>query len=344
MLVGMAVHGWYHPLAETDTYISSLEKALDSVNIDHFRIRGHKLPHGKISQIISASVSRYFMRYDPLRFDLVHDTRGDSVSRNVDVSTIPDLYWYQHKNDLKDRLLQLPIKIFEDYGRTLRLSKRVVVINPVIKKEFEQFFGPKYSEKIKVIPFPVEPMDFYGRHDKKYDVIWVGSTDKRKRLPLFLQSLVNLPKDYRVGIRVNYLSPYISDKQKLIKNLITVAQNDDRKIEIIQFNKLWDSMKDLYLSAKCLVSTSHYEGFQAPVAEAYLSGTRVVLPRNELFMSIYGDAEGVHYYNGKEELPSKIIEAVEQGKFSPDQKIINYLGFKNVGNLLRETYEESMPY
>jgi len=103
-------------------------------------------------------------------------------------------------------------------------------------------------------------------------------------------------------------------------------------------------MKDIYLSAKCLVSTSHYEGFQAPVAEAYLSGTRVVLPRNELFMSIYGDAEGVHYYNGKEELPSKIIEAVEQGKFSPDQKIINYLGFKNAGNLLRETYEEAMHY
>lgn len=344
MHVGLAVHGWYHPLMETDVYISGLEKALSSINLIHDRIKGYKLPHGKFSQIISASICRYLMKYDGLEFDLIHDTRGDSVFRNVDVSTITDLYWYQHKTDPVDRLLQVPIKVFQDYGRTMRLSKRITVINPVIKTEFEQFFGRKYNEKINVIPVPVEPQYFYRKDNTKYEVVWVGSTDKRKRLPLFLQSLNELPKYYRIGIRVNYVSPYISDDNQLILKLIETVRNTGRKIEMLQFSKSWDSMNDLYLSSKCLVSTSSYEGFQMPVAEAYLRGTRVVLPKNELFVSLYGDAEGVHYYNSKEELSSKIIEAVEQGKFSPDQRIINYMGFKHVGHLLKETYEEAMPY
>ena len=343
MNVGLAVHGWYHPLAEKDTYISAIEISLNSVGIVSERIRGHNLPNGKISQLVVPSVLKYFMNYGTGNYDIIHDTRGDSVFKNVDVSTIQDLYLYKPKNEPFSKLLNLTLKKYQDYRRTLQLSRQIIVTNTVVRQEIEHFFGTMYNEKIKTVPIPFE----YGpieKGDDRYDVIWVGSSARRKRLPLFLKYISYLPKSYRIGVKLTYVDKYVSDDRKLIENTIRNLQNDGRHIEVISNSKSWDFLTNLYKSSKCLVSTSSYEGFHMPVAEAYLKGVRVILPKNELYISIYGDAEGVNYYDNEEQLPARVIEAVESGKFLPDQRIVNYLSFHHVGSLLKEVYEEAMKY
>ena len=81
-----------------------------------------------------------------------------------------------------------------------------------------------------------------------------------------------------------------------------------------------------------------------PVAEAYLRGVNVVVPKNELYYNIYGEAEGVHYYSNEDALCSRICEAVQYGRFVPDKKVMEYLSHKRVGGLLKDTYEEAMKY
>ncbi|MHB8553550.1 MAG: glycosyltransferase family protein [Thermoplasmataceae archaeon] len=344
MEVGIAVHGWYHPLMETDTYISSIEESLSFVGIVPIRIRGHNIPNGTISQLMFPPILKYFMNYGKQDFDIIHDTRGDSVFRNVDVSTITDLYWNQYKMDLTSNFLKIPIRLYQNYRRTLRLSKRVIILNSIFKKEINQFFGSKYNDKIKVIPVPFDNKSVERNNSDKYDVIWVGSTDKRKQLPIFLDCVRCLPKSYNIAIKATRINRYISDNIIEIDDKIKAMRKDGRSIDVLRFTKSWGSLNDLYLSSKCLVSTSSYEGFHMPVAEAYLRGCHVVLPRSELYSSIYGDAEGVHYYNNKDDFPMIISEAVQYGRFKPDQQIVNYLSFNHVGSMLKDVYEEAMRY
>lgn len=345
MRVGLAVHGWYHPLMNTDTYIISMERALQSVGLTSSRILGHTLPNGTVSQLIFPSILRYFMNYGNDKFDIIHDTRGDSVFRNVDVSTIQDLYWNHHKNNFTDKLIQTPIAIYQNYRRTLKLSRRIIITNSYIKRELVTIFGLKNDNKIRVIPIPFEYKLDARKDDIKYDVIWVGTSDRRKQLPVFIECISNLPKSYKIGIRATYINRFISDDIQNINNKIKMLQYNGWNIEMLKFNKLQDSMNNLYASSKCLVSTSSYEGFHMPVAEAYLRGTHVVIPQNELYTSIYGtEAEGIHYYTNKQDIGLKISEAIQYGRFKPDRKIVEYLSFKHVGLLLKEVYEEAMKH
>ena len=344
MQIGLAVHGWYHPLAETDTYITSLCKALESIGIYANIIDGFRLPYDTISQFIFPPICRYVLKYRDAEYDIIHDTRGDSVFRGVDVATITDLYWNQIKEDLHDKITQIPIKFFQDYRRTLKVSRRIIVLNSMFKEEIKKYFGNEFDHKVRVIPVPMSPSATSLNNERIYDVIWVGSTDRRKQLLLFLNYIDKLPKKYKIGIRVNYLNKRVSDNHRLIHDKISQLRLSGYTIHSLDFVRSWELMDNLYKSSKCLVSTSVYEGFHLPVAEAYLRGVHVILPRNELYSSIYGDEVGVHYYDEYSQLPRKISEAFESGSFTPSKKIINYLSYENVGKMLKTTYEEAMNY
>ena len=344
MRVGLAVHGWYHPLSDIDTYISSIQKALNAVGVPSERIHGRNFPHGTISQLIVPPIVKYFLNYGNKDYDIVHDTRGDSVFKGVYVSSITDLYVYLHMTTLSEKLIRLPLKIFENYKRTLKLSKKVIVLNEVIKTEIVSYFGRRYGDKIRVIPPSFDVPQIKENREEKYDVIWIGSSAKRKNLPLFLEAVSNLPSKYKVGLRFNYINKYVSDDFKAINDAIVRLKDGSKTVDMLPPSKSWDALENLYQSSKCLVSTSSYEGFHMPVAEAYLRGVHIILPQNEFYHSIYGDAEGVHYYNSRKDVNSKILEAIQYGKFMPERNIVDYLSPNHVGTLLKETYEEVMTY
>ena len=104
-----------------------------------------------------------------------------------------------------------------------------------------------------------------------------------------------------------------------------------------------EALDHLYRQSRCLVSTSSYEGFQNPVMEAYLRGTRVVLPDygHPLGPLLLG-ADGVHYYRAGDStaLRRAIHEATEAGSFRVSDDVRRRVGFRTVGEQLRAIYEE----
>lgn len=344
MRIALAVHGWYHPLSETDTYIVSLFKALESVGMNPNIIEGYKLPYGTMTQLFFPPLCRYFLRYRCDDYDIIHDTRGDSVFREVNVATITDFYWNQRKDNFQDKVVQIPMRFYQDYKRTIKKSKRVILLNSTFKTEIGKYFGAEFDQKIKIIPVPISTLPFTASINRMYDVIWIGTTDRRKQLPLFLNSIDKLPRKYKIGLKINYINRHVSDTHPQMSWKINQLRASGYSIDLIDFVKSWSLMEDFYKSSKCLVSTSAYEGFHMPVAEAYLRGVNVVLPRTKLYQSIYGEEVGVHYYKKYSELPQKISEAVESEKFTPSPKIVKYLSYENVGEMLKATYEEAMNY
>jgi glycosyltransferase involved in cell wall biosynthesis len=294
--------------------------------------------------MIIAPIVKYFLNYGDEDYDIVHDTRGDSLFNGVDVSSILDLYVYLHMTTMSEKLVRLPLKIFENYKRTLKLSKKVIVLNEGMKTEIVSYFGQRYGDKIRVIPPSFDVPLIKENREEKYDVIWVGSSAKRKNLPLFLEAVSNLPSKYKVGLRFNYINKYVSDDFKAINDAIVRLKDVGKTVDMLPPSKSWDALENLYRSSKCLVSTSSYEGFHMPVAEAYLRGVNVVLPKNDLYQSIYGEAEGVHYYKDKKDLPTKISEAVQYGRFVHARNVVEYLSHKRVGAQLKEAYEEALKY
>ena len=104
-----------------------------------------------------------------------------------------------------------------------------------------------------------------------------------------------------------------------------------------------DEMERTYARSRCLVATSTYEGYHMPAMEAYLRGIPIVVPREEPFPGIYGDAAGVHYFvrgsSGPASLPEAVRAAISAPPFSPDPGIAEWCSFRRVALLLRTTYE-----
>ena len=117
--VALAVHGWYHPASETDSYIKYLSMSLNTVGIANYKLEGYHIPYGTLYQPFFASTLRYVMKYKTSE-DLVHDIYGDSVFRGVDVATIQDLYWNTEQRSSLNKVIQIIQRIYQSYYRTLK--------------------------------------------------------------------------------------------------------------------------------------------------------------------------------------------------------------------------------
>ena len=103
-----------------------------------------------------------------------------------------------------------------------------------------------------------------------------------------------------------------------------------------------EAVARLYRSSRTLVSTSLYEGFHMPVAEAYLRGVNVVLPDAPFYRSTYSSEAGVHWYRGRDQLADTILEGVRSGAFRIDSGFAQRHSYRTVGRALVGTYEEVM--
>ncbi|MDG7000229.1 MAG: hypothetical protein JRN15_14080, partial [Nitrososphaerota archaeon] len=303
----------------------------------------HNLPLGHIAEFIIPPILCRFSSYDQIG-DIVHDTRGDSVFRGVNVSTIHDLYWNYPQTKLSSRLVRFASLLLQSYHRALKLSKAVIVPSEFTRKEILKFYGTRYEGKLRVIPKPCENVapNLSSNTTPEYDVLWIGSTLTRKRLSMFLESVFRLPLSYSIYLKLTYTHPLISEDRVEIKRLVDILRRQGRSITIS--DNYIENIYDIYHHARCIVSTSQYEGFHNPIAEAYVNGTNIVIPRDSIYSSLYPLGEGIHWYQHTIELPSVIVSAVENGKFKPNERVVEYLSPKNVGISLRQTYEEVIGY
>jgi glycosyltransferase involved in cell wall biosynthesis len=337
--VWLAIHAWYHPDSETDGYRRSIATALAKVGIEFQLLRGRTLPYGTIGQSIFPFLLRSVMTYGPSE-GIIHDLYGDSVFTDVDVATIQDLYWnVTRPSTFIDKIVKLRQLVFQGYRRTVRRSKSVIVTTTFTKGEILRAFGGEFEGKIHVIPIPCEPDAPRGSVRGVYDVLWVGSALSRKAPLDFVKAIDALPKRYRVAIRLRNTSPIISDDVNLIRNKVAKYRREGRLVDLLDSALPWEDLDALYRSSKCLVSTSNYEGFHMPVAEAYFRGVNVVLPNAPFYRCTYANEGGIHWYERGFGMANAIVEAVENGPFEIDRVLAERHSNERVGRSLAAVYE-----
>ena len=341
--VWLAVHAWYHPASDNDSYRRSVADSLASVGVPFEILRGRPIPSGPVSQSILPLILRGSMTYG-IPDGLVHDLYGDSVFRDVGVSSIQDLYWNSRQDGLRSRSLQLAILSFQAYRRTLIRSKRVIATTPFMRDELLKAYGSQFKDKIRIVPIACEAGIGPGVRPAVYDVLWIGSTLRRKAPTEFLRAVGILPKEFRIALRLRRASEQLSESADAIAELVDRYRQEGRRIDVWSEEMPRPAIEELYRSSKCLVSTSTYEGFHMPVAEAYLRGLNVVLRDAAYYRSMYdGVGAGIHWYSDSRDLPTAIAEAVRNGPFHIDQALRDRLSFRGVGRLLKGVYEEASP-
>ncbi len=339
MQVWLAVHGWYHPASETDSYRQRIAESLGRAGVKASVLRGVALPYGRLPQAVLPILARDLLSYRVVG-GITHDLYGDSVFRGVDVATIHDLYWNLPHHGFVVKAIQIQQLIYQDYGRTVRKAKHVVVTTQSTRSRLLQLYGAKWRENISVVSVPIAIEGAVRGDHSQYDVVWIGSSVARKRPLMFARLVGELPSRLNVLMRLSPASSLVSDDIHTIRATVNALRFGGRQFRLVEERISEQEMNQIYRSSKCLVSTSVSEGFHVPVAEAYLQQVRVVLPRTEPYLSTYGEAEGVHWYHHDHELKDRIIEAAQAGPFRVDPEVVRTMSFSNVGNMLRQIYEQ----
>lgn len=339
--VWLAVHAWYHPASETDSYRRNIARALTTVGLEFGIFRGKAIPHGLFAQAVLPVLLRDVLTYGNSE-GIVHDLYGDSIFRDAQVATIQDLYWNGPQGTIGGRIVRRQQLLYQSYPRTVRRAKVVVVTTAYHRGQLLRIAGSEFKEKVEVVPVPCLPDNpGIGSHSR-YDVLWVGTALKRKSPMEFIKAVALLPKRLSIAMRLTKTSGIISEDASKIRGLVAEYKREGRRVDLLESRLSWEAMDELYRSSKCLVSTSKVDpGFHMPVAEAYFRGTNVVLPDTGFYRAIYGNEEGIHWYSSKDNFVDTIVSAAEYGPFRIDHSLAERCSFAAVGGQLKSIYERA---
>ncbi|MCI4349612.1 MAG: glycosyltransferase [Thermoplasmata archaeon] len=226
------------------------------------------------------------------------------------------------------------------YKAMARRARVIAADSAFTKEEVRRRIGTPFGEKTLVVPIPVAPPASSAATAKDVDVLWVGVDLPRKGLGEFLRATRTFP-DLSVTVRWTPIRPAAP-----APHLAAMLEPSRRPNLVHVPGRLSEEeLGTLYARSRCIVSTSTYEGFHMPIMEAYLRGVAIVVPAEEPYLGMYGEAAGVHYYdrsvrNGRT-LESAIRAAVADRIFTPSQTIRTWVSFRNVGEILRAAYESA---
>jgi glycosyltransferase involved in cell wall biosynthesis len=261
-----------------------------------------------------------------------HATEPSTALRGVDVVTFHDLYPFTVSGPM--------FWVFRWMTRTAaRRARRIVVQIETVRSDVQRFLGPEAWAKTVVVPPPFET-PAPGRLADRFDVLWVGSLEERKRPEWFLQQLASLPSP---RLRVAFLchrSGYGSEE--LVARSLEAARAA-HEVEWISRDLSDLELDQLYRSAKVLVSSSVDEGYHYPVMEAWSRGTAILVPQTELYARIYGSRGGVRYYDPGGTFVTILPELLGAGTFVPDPALLESISPPAVGRRLWSVYRELRP-
>lgn len=218
-------------------------------------------------------------------------------------------------------------------------AKVITTYNEVMRAELTAALGQEVGERTVAIPLPHGEGHPFDRPSPDFDILWVGRAEKRKRLPLFLKTLRDVPLGRSVAILWSPVDPRLGGEVVDIDALVRIEAARGRRIVAMRSGIDAAELDRLYRVSRLLVSTSTYEGFHAPPMEAYLRGTRLVLPRLEVYRESYGGAAGIEWYDGLESLAPAIESALSGDRFNPAPSVVDSVSMKTIGNQLRAVYQ-----
>ena len=332
MRVWLASSGWNRPGSSMHTYAHRVQGALTAVGIEATPLPLARRYNARRGGELIPFVTKYLGRYPCPPESFVHDTDVAGTLRGVTVGTLHEMGAY-HEPRRRSWTGRDAIRL------TLRRSRKVIAVSEFLREEVRRIFGSRAAEKVSAIPVPFAPVP-PGRLPVAYDVVWIGSPEPRKRIDLLLEALRSLPK-VRAAVRWKPF-PTRPDLNEPVRAALRRTPNATSLTDYLP-----DAEIDrLYRGSRCLVSTSEFEGFQAPVMEAYLRGCHVVLPDNELFPGrMMRGAPGVHFYppGDPRSLGGAIEEALGDSPFVPSTAVVRAVSFPAVGEQLRACYQSVLP-
>ena len=185
----------------------------------------------------------------------------------------------------------------------IRKATKIITISKASKKEIETYF-PDAIGKIEVIYPGLNPIfKLDNTIQKKNQILYVGSINKRKNFISVLKTFMYLDIDYKLIMVGNFSNNFTLDE--ISKKLIKKAKQSD-KIEFRE-NVSDEELIKLYNLAKLFIYPSFYEGFGLPVAEAMACGTPVITSNVSSLPEVGGDAVVYVDPNNIEDIKEKII-------------------------------------
>jgi glycosyltransferase involved in cell wall biosynthesis len=258
-----------------------------------------------------------------------HATEPSTALRGVDVVTFHDLYPFTVSGPM--------FTVFRWMTRrAARRARRIVVQIETVRSDVQRFLGPEAWAKTVVIPPPFETPT-PGRMADRFDVLWVGSYEGRKRPDWFLQQLATIRSPRLHVAFLCHRSGYGSE-ELVARSLEAARAMHD--IEWISRDLSDEELDRLYRSAKVLVSSSVDEGYHYPVMEAWSRGTAILVPRTDLYVRIYGSRGGVRYYDPGGTFGPELRELLESGPFVPDPALLESISPPAIGRRLWSVYQE----
>ncbi|MEM0129740.1 MAG: glycosyltransferase [Thermoplasmata archaeon] len=331
MPIWIASSAWRRPAVSMATYAGRVLSAATAAGVDARPIQVPRPFDLRVGGLVLPALQRRLERYASPPGDLVHDTDFQGTCRGVSIGTVHDL-WALHRPE------SLVAWADRDALRmTVRRSRRIVTVSEAVREELRRAFGREPAERARRVWVPFEPVSA-ERLERRFDVLWIGTTAPRKGLARLLEAARGLP-DLSFAVRCNVgpgpdAAPLVEEMRRHphVTGLLGPLAPDE--------------LDRLYRQSTCMVSTSSYEGFQAPVLEAYLRGTRVVVPETGVpAIEPLAGCDGLHLYppGDRDRLRTTIREAVEAGPLRPSEEVRRRLSFPEIGRQFRAIYEELSP-
>ncbi len=316
MKVAIASRAWGSTNSHA-VYAARVMEATRSVGVESFPIPVASYRGARIGGVVLPAIQGALGSYGS---DFVHETDHLSM-RGVRVITIQDLRTF-HLTERDGWAEQM--------GRrntmvAIRRARRVVVTTEAMRAEMVRLL-PEFADKSRVVPIPHGPVT-HERTEASYDGLWIGMDAPNKRLPDYLGLAERFPqKTFAVSVSGGVF------RTKPPRNLHVF----DRPLSDTELDRL-------YRSARVMVSTSTYEGFHLPIAEGYLRGCHIVVPRIEPYLSIYPERAAFWYEPSQSgSVDAAFAEAVSTPTRPPMQAVRESMSYQNVGTQLKAVYEETL--
>lgn len=313
-------------------YTEKARRALEAAGADAVEVvRVEQSADSDRGGVLRPTLAQLFGRF-PADGSLWHATEPNTAYRGVDVLTIHDLYPYTVPG--------LTMGIFRNVAaRGARRARRLVVQTEVVKRDVERFLGAEAAARTRVVG-PAFPDVGAERLPTRYDLLWVGSLEPRKQPALFLQRLAEIPGP-RLRVAFRSARPSEPGADPVVRAFEAASRTHD--LTWLDQNLTDPELDRLYRSSTVLVSTSLNEGFHYPVMEAYTRGTAVLLPRTPLYTEIYGEIDGVRYFEPWGPLEAGVRASLAAGPYTPDAALLERFSFAGVGRRLHAVYAELRP-
>lgn len=142
-------------------------------------------------------------------------------------------------------------------------------------------------------------------------ILYTGGSDWRKNIEGLVEAYSSLPEDQIHRYQLVVVCEMNEGRKSQLREL---AQKFGVEMNVLFTGKVsQNALRSLYQSCALFVFPSHYEGFGLPVAEALLSGARVVCANNSNLPSLVPDRRSLFDSHSVSSMTRTIAEALQGG-------------------------------